>query len=303
MSRIHVHRIAIALVLPCALWLVPPSSLAQQVADPSFDARVAKPTYVAEPRPKVLFDEAHQNFHTSDGRYKPFADLITHDGYLVTPNTQPFSRSTLEGFDLLVIANAMGPEKRRAEPAFTAEECDAVRDWVESGGALLLVADHYPMGSAAEILSLRFEVEMSKGMTDDPSHYDPALKDILFSRENGFLGDHPITNGRGGEERIARVVTFTGQSLLGPAGSVSFLRLADAAIDQVPPDRREVSAAGRSQGIALPFGKGRVVVLAEAGMLSAQISPEGERFGMNAPGIDNKQLALNVMHWLSGLLD
>jgi hypothetical protein len=25
-------------------------------------------------------------------------------------------------------------------------------------------------------------------------------------------------------------------------------------------------------------------------------------FGMNRPGIDNRQLALNIMHWLSGLL-
>jgi hypothetical protein len=25
--------------------------------------------------------------------------------------------------------------------------------------------------------------------------------------------------------------------------------------------------------------------------------------GMNVPGIDNKQMALNIMHWLTGLLD
>ena len=25
--------------------------------------------------------------------------------------------------------------------------------------------------------------------------------------------------------------------------------------------------------------------------------------GMNVAGIDNRQLALNIMHWLSGLLD
>jgi len=26
------------------------------------------------------------------------------------------------------------------------------------------------------------------------------------------------------------------------------------------------------------------------------------KFGMNRAGIDNRQLALNIMHWLSGLL-
>lgn len=32
-----------------------------------------------------------------------------------------------------------------------------------------------------------------------------------------------------------------------------------------------VSVSGRAQGVALPFGKGRVVVLGEAAMLSAQL--------------------------------
>src|SRR5205814_8458804 len=80
---------------------------AQQVADPNFDAKVAHPAY-AKNGPKVLFDEAHNNFHTASGRYKPFADLITNDGYQVTPNKQKFSPQTLKGFDLLIISNALG---------------------------------------------------------------------------------------------------------------------------------------------------------------------------------------------------
>ena len=65
----------------------------------------------------------------------------------------------------------------------------------------------------------------------------------------------------------------------------------------------QVSAAGRTQGIALPFEKGRVVVLAEAGMLSAQLAgPNKARFGMNRPGTDNRQLALNIMHRLSRMI-
>src|SRR5262245_4778397 len=79
----------------------------QQVADPDFDTSVAKPAYTKK-HPKVLFDEAHYNFHTSTGRYKAFADLITHDGYEVTPNKQKFSKELLAGFDILVISNALG---------------------------------------------------------------------------------------------------------------------------------------------------------------------------------------------------
>jgi len=58
------------------------------------------------------------------------------------------------------------------------------------------------------------------------------------------------------------------------------------------------SAAGRAQALAMPFGNGRVVVFGEAAMLTAQ----NINFGMNYPGTDDRQLTLNVMHWLTGLL-
>ena len=48
----------------------------------------------------------------------------------------------------------------------------------------------------------------------------------------------------------------------------------------------------------MPFGNGRVVVFGEAAMLTAQ----NINFGMNYPGTDDRQLTLNVMHWLTGLL-
>ena len=98
--------------------------------------------------------------------------------------------------------------------------------------------------------------------------------------------------------------SFTGQSLKGPEGSVEILKLSDSATDS-PTYQAEtsVSAAGRAQAIAFKFGKGRVVVHGEAAMLSAQISGvEKHTLGMNVPGNDNKQYALNLMHWLSGIL-
>ena len=286
------------------------ASAGQQVADPNFDPTVAHPAFTKN-HPRVLFDEAHNNFHTAGGRYKAFADLINSDGYRVTPNSRKFSAETLAGYDILVIANPLGaPVESPSDfptankPAFTEAECDAVRDWVNRGGSLLLIADHYPVGGAAGILAKRFEVDMSNAFTDDPANYDPQLSQILFSRSNKLLLDHAITRGRNQSEFINRIVTFTGQSLTGPKGSVAFLKLADTAIDALAPDRKtKVSAAGRAQGIALKFGKGRVVVLGEAAMLTAQLAgPEKAPFGgLNVPGIDNKQLALNIMHWLSRL--
>jgi len=269
-----------------------------QQSDPDFDARVEKPAYASE-GPRVLFDEAHKNFHTADGRYKPLADLIRNDGYRVTSNREKFTAESLSQFEILLIANALGAEKEH-HPAFTDAECDAVRDWVRGGGSLLLIADHYPMGHAAEALGKRFGVDMSKGMTEE---YD-------FAPRTGLAESHPIVRGRSSDEEVRKVRTFTGQSIRGPAGGVSLLTLLPNAQELVPdatdPEDRKKAKTGPAvypdQGIALTFGKGRVVVLGEAGMLSAQVSTRGERFGMNVPGIDNRQLALNIMHWLSGLL-
>jgi len=288
-------------------------SLAQQVADPDFDVTVKNPAYTKK-HPVVFLDEAHYNFHTASGRYKPFADLITNDGYKVIPNKQKFTKESLKGCDILVISNALGAammgSPEASNPAFTEEECDAVRDWVRQGGNLLLIADHAPMGAANERLSLRFGVDMSKGYTGDPANRDEVSRsdsNIKFNLENKLLGDHPITRGRNESEKISRIISFTGQSLKGPPDSVAFMKLADTAVDFTRgPQGTEgttKSAAGRAQGIALKFGKGRAVIMGEAGMLSAQLAgPDKRKFGMNRPGIDNRQLVLNIMHWLSGLL-
>ena len=278
-----------------------------QQADPDFNTKVARPAYANAPRhPRVLFDEAHHNFHTAGGRYKPFAELIANDGYAVIPNREKFSRELLQKGDILVIANALGAEGMgqpgAADPAFTDAECDAVRDWVKDGGALLFITDHAPMGSAAECLAKKLGVSMSKGATSDPSNSEGGDSWLVFTRQNHLLGDHPITRGREDTERVNRIQTFTGTSLKGPEGSVPFLKLADTAVDLSFDDGQSVSAAGRAQGIAFTFGQGRVVVLGEAAELSAQVAG-GDKFGMNVPGLDNRQMALNIMHWLSGLLE
>ncbi len=175
-----------------------------------------------------------------------------------------------------------------------------MRDWVQAGGSLLLITDHAPFGSAAESLAKRFGVDMSKGFTSDPVNSEGDETSLVFTRKNMLLGDHPITRGRDDSERINRIQTFTGQSLKGPDGSVAILRLGDTAEDLG--DDKPISAAGRAQGIAFALGKGRVVVLGEAAELSAQLIGR-RRFGMNVHGLDNRQMALNIMHWLSGLLE
>jgi hypothetical protein len=283
-------------------------TLAQQQPDPEFNTSVENPAY-SRNGPRVMFDEAHHNFHTADGRYKPFADLMMNDGYQVIRNRKPFTKQSLDSFKVLVIANALGAEEMDDEgsdqSAFTEDEIRVVYEWVKGGGALLLIADHAPFGGAAAALGTKLGVDMSKGFTFDAANALPQGPSLLiFSRENKLLGPHPIVEGRNEKERVNKVLSFTGQSLKGPADSGSVLKLSDTAQDT--PNREQqsaTSAARRAQALAFKVGKGRVVVHGEAAMLSAQIAgPEKFKMGMNYPGYDNKQYALNVMHWLSGLL-
>jgi hypothetical protein len=339
----------LALAAAAALAAIP--ARAQQGPDTTWTPTIARPAYAAN-GPRVGIDAAHLNFHTATGNYRPFATLLRRDGYRVSANTAPFTRQSLAAFDVLVIANARGGTGLDAlfAPAFTAEECTAVTEWVRGGGSLLLIADHAPFGTAAEALSLQFGVEMSKGWTFDStagnSQGNPTF--LRYDRENGLLGTHPILQGRDESERVSRVVSFTGQSLSVPAGADVLLRLSPTAQDRQPPTREEAqaqaarrqrmvdslvaayrarggadstttlaapmrddspqrfaSAAGRAQGLALTVGSGRVVILGEAAMLTAQVvnipGRETMRMGMNVPGSDDQQFALNVLHWLSRL--
>ena len=125
--------------------------------------------------------------------------------------------------------------------------------------------------------------------------------------------ESPIVRGRNRAERVQRVVTFSGQSLTVPARATALLKISSDATESFDPEDQHKIAAGlpagtqlegRAQGIAMPFGKGRVVVFGEAAMLSAQVATlEGQSFkvGINVPGNDNRQFALNAMHSLAGL--
>jgi hypothetical protein len=187
------------------------------------------------------------------------------------------------------------------------------------------------MGVAAENLARRFGVSMGKGYTEDPVHHysgepigGPAT--LLFTRTNGLLHEHPITQGRNRSEWVDSIVSFAGQSLGGPPEAKVVLGLSDAAVDHPSPTPEQAAATGqpgiawmtavrglpthpargRALMLALDVGRGRVVMLGEAAMLSAQLIVDRQghriRVGMNLPGTGNRQLGLNVLHWLTRLL-
>ncbi|MDQ3805657.1 MAG: DUF4350 domain-containing protein [Acidobacteriota bacterium] len=304
LSRPRTPAALAALLFMCA------AALAQQVADPDFKPPVTSPAYEEGRGPVVLVDEAHHNFHTASGRYRPFAELLRRDGYRVEASKEPFSRESLKRGQILVISNAIN-ERNAGDwslpnpSAFTDAEIAAVREWVRGGGSLLLIADHMPMGGAAQKLGEAFGVRWSNGFALVPGAQGGTL---AFTRAAGTLRDHVITRGRSGAERIEQVATFTGSAFQADAGAEPLLVFGKGVVSLTPQvawqfteQTPRVAVEGWYQGAALRFGEGRVALFGEAAMFTAQLAgPNRSRVGMNAPQApQNAQFLLNVMHWLS----
>lgn len=304
-------RFALAL---CAVALSAGSAGAQQVADAEFKPAVKRPAFKEGRGPVVLIDEAHNNFHTSDGRYQPFAELLRRDGYVVKGSKEKFSRESLKGARVLVIANAVN-EKNVDDwtlpnpSAFTDEEVAAVRAWVQAGGALFLIADHMPMGGANEKMGAAFGLRWNNGFAMDEKSKSGTY---VFKREDGVLKDHAVTRGRTPDERIDRVATFTGSAFrLDARGAepllvfpAQFVSLMPQVAWQFTPETPRVPVGGWSQGALVKAGKGRVAAFGEAAMFTAQLAgPNRLKVGMNSPDApQNAQFLLNLLHWLTGVL-
>jgi hypothetical protein len=290
-----------------ALLMVPEMVSAQQVADLKYKPPLPRPAYEAGKGPRVAIDEAHHNFHTAEGRYKPFAELLRRDGYQVGALRQPFSAESLKGVEVLVISNAL--HERNVEDwsppnpsAFTKDEIAALHRWVEKGGSLFLIADHRPFPGAAGDLAKAFGVEFSNGYAR-AGHWKPRSPDTF---EYGIgLKESTVTRGRADDEKVTKVVTFTGSAFKPPRGatpvlvfgarSESFERNAGG-----NGEPKRVPIEGWCQGAVMKVGRGRVAVFGEAAMFSAQLAGPKQPMGMNAPQAEqNHQLLLNVMHWLS----
>jgi hypothetical protein len=249
----------------------------------------------------------------------------------------------LHDCDVVVIANprSVKPTESGAYPhdsALGESELSALASWIWGGGSLLLIADHAPVPGAESALATVLGFTLFDGsVASSDSARSPAVfgaaDENLYRRiaegdpidptvlrrlagAPGILGDHPILRGRNERERVSSVVTFTGTAMHG-AKDVEPLLVWGADAVGVTPIRQNVTAAANANDWPLfsfagwlhaggrRFGNGRVVVLGEAAMCSAQwAGPERFRMGMNAPyATQNPQFCLNAVRWLTGALD
>jgi uncharacterized protein (DUF2249 family) len=273
-----------------------------QQPDPDFIPKNTKSSFSKVNSPVVFIDEAHNNLHKINGRFKPFAQVLTSDGYTVKASKEKFTLDYLKQADILVIVNALDKKRRDYNPpfgdAFDTEEVEAVKQWVSQGGSLFLIADHTPFPKVIEKLAGAFGFEFSNG------HVDNAI----FRIDNKSLIDHATTKNISNSERIVQVKTFGGSAFQIPENAKPLLILGKGATSIVPDvpfqinaETPRISMDGWYQGAILEVREGRVAVFSEAMMFTSQlIVSTGEKRGLVSDGAEqNEQFLLNVMHWLS----
>ncbi|HKA35667.1 MAG TPA: hypothetical protein VKH43_02555 [Thermoanaerobaculia bacterium] len=286
-----------AFVLAASAWAQTPPAVARATppseltVDDSFDPPIEKPAFAAGKGPSVLIDQRHRNVVSLESYFRPVGRFFAKDGYVVKPGNQLFTDSSLEGTKVLVIANAQAEDGSPiGTPAFTDAEVAAVEAWVKKGGGLLLIADRAPFGGPAFSLARAFKVTLDdntilrKGENGKP--------DGVLTIDVAANGDpkHPVFAG------VTKVVYVVGESLDGPgvvlrAPKETYSGPTNQAVDGP-------SAAGKPIILAFAHGKGRVVVIGDAGIASAF----GSVGGSTHRGIseaDNAIFVRNTIRWLA----
>ena len=290
------------------IYLMISSVYAQQIGDDYYKPELKNKTYDSDKGPIIYIDEGHHNFHTKEGRYKAFSNLLERDGYRVRSFIGPFTTSRLESGNIMVISNALNViniEKWYLPnpSAFTKKEISIIKQWVENGGSLFLIADHMPMAGAAEDLARAFGFEMTNGFAMDTLQRGPSI----FSLTDKTLMKNEITAGQYASEAVTEIASFTGQAFTSPPEAKPILVLDEKHVNMLPDTAwvfngniKKYNAKGYHQGAYRTFGNGRIVVFGEAAMFTSQLAGENRvRFGMSHESASqNYQLLLNIVHWL-----
>jgi len=285
----------------------------QQIADSLYIPSISSKIYPNQDGTIVYIDEGHNNFHTKEGRYSSFANLLRLDGYQVESYNSTFNEKKLKEVDILVIANALpdsisNPITIPTESAFSKNELSVLKNWVKKGGSLFLIADHMPFAGAAFELAKEFGFEFY----DSFVMYSSEEGIIDFEKNKGTLSDNFITKGRSLNENVSQIRSYTGQGFKLPNNAMSILNLDESQtvylvdtmwvfndkIDQFP-------AKNLSQGAVMNIEKGKIAIFGEAAMFTAQLAgSDRTKVGMNTKEAEeNHQLLLNIIHWLDDKLE
>jgi hypothetical protein len=313
MRRFRRWTAGLAVLMAAVLWW----RTSAGPAELDYRGTIEAPTWPSN-GPAVLIDNAHWNAATGARGLKAFAGLLAADGYVVLPDGNATRAEMLADARVGVVANPLGlagVARRLADhaglahlaifddDALLSQEIETTLQWIENGGSMLLAVDEQPMSRGSAGLAARLGVQLRGRLVVDVGQSVPRFPErLVFSRENGLIGVHPIVDGFAGTPPVNRVVTFGGQALVPPAGASTLLILSASATDVARKGEPAVNGepvGGLAHAIALERGRGRIVVLGDVALLTMSEVGDGQPTGLSWAGTNNERFVRYVMRWLS----
>jgi hypothetical protein len=303
----------------------------------SMSASPQEPAYKLGQGPAIVVDADYKNTFS-----EPLVTTITQslgrDGYRIEKARRPFDQESLRGKQLLIIAGALARQNEIQEDlatateeqaqaaiarawrmptpsAFSREETEYLKTWVESGGSLWIALDHMPFAGAVEPLARQFGVVISNGIVADSELLGsppPTANILAFERTNGSIGQHFVSDGRDNSERVNVAAAYGAAAFRLPANGTSLLNLGEGLVSVLSEVSGEVSEATPKERVdgwsvlgVFSFGRGRVAVSGDLALFFPPFPDEGVPLpgGVKSAHVQNSQLVLNTAHWLSGLPD
>jgi hypothetical protein len=228
--------------------------------------QIDMPVDPPQPRTKVLFDNTHQCRPGAVGDWGTYAQALAAAGVSVTQHTSgAITAAVLNQHHAFVIA--------MARVSYTQSEKDAITNFVNQGGGLLIAQD---FGNAPwspptrEILNL-FGANDDNNTAQDPTNNDNNNPtSIVFDASRNFFA-HPITNGIS-DFSVGATATLSGAGGWNPVVETD---------DDSTPVRSPVL-------IARAFGQGRVVAIGDSNIWADHLIADRQ----------NKDLGVRCVKWL-----
>lgn len=295
----------------------------RQAGNATYEFANSTPAYAKAQGPRIIIHRAVSPY-VIRGSFDPFTVVAESDGFVVNWLDAPLTKSLLDQASLLVVANPYtkgGALDYRnfgtlsAPSVYSPEEISMIAEWVRSGGALLLLADHSPFAGGGIKLAEAFGFTFMTGFAIHKSSTAQAVITNVEYRKDGKAGirigrlaDHPITNGGLGREPLESFYAFGGQAIIPPPEAQNLLTLPDGfetiltfALTRDFNTAARLDATSLSQGAVREFGEGRVAVFGETGAFTSQIIDGVVGFGMGSPDApQNEEFVLSVLRWLAG---
>jgi len=309
--------------------------------DESYSPGIKEPAYEKD-GPVVLVDAGHRNFAWQHGIFRLLtADGYQAKGLNGQFTFDALQQATVLVVAGPGVMRSR-KDLESPQPLFTEVEAATLHDWVPGGGRLVLAGSKEEIAVLLRRFDVEFSrgvVSDEKLVSPKSAQED---RDYKLDAGNGGLSQDGIINGRRPEEQVKAVLldSIATAIVKTPANARPLLRCSGNAMTyepdslqvrelkavvaasvtagKIPPDAASSPAPAQRKtpvphvplAIAFAFGKGRVVVVPNSMMFTAMIRREvingkkaetGRQIGLTEA--DNQQFALNIMHWLSGLID